>query len=66
MTPDEALLPHHTFCAFRELDCVALHLTNTSHSLEHDEIQGEEQTLRRRLWKNYAVKFPERAERVMR
>jgi hypothetical protein len=36
----------------------------SSHFLEHDQIQEEEQTLRRRLWANYAVKFPERAKRL--
>ena len=41
-----------------------IHLTDTSHSLEHDQIQEREQTYRRRLWENYAVKFPERAERL--
>jgi hypothetical protein len=39
-----------------------IQLTDTSHSLEYDEIQEGEQTLSRRLWKNYAVKFPGRAE----
>ena len=33
-------------------------------SLEHDQIQEREQTLRRRLSENYAVKFPERPERL--
>jgi hypothetical protein len=41
-----------------------IHLTDTSHSLEHDQVQEREQTLRRRLWEKYAVKFPERAERL--
>jgi len=41
-----------------------IHLTDTSHLLEHDQIQEREQTLRRRLWENYAVKFPERAKRL--
>ena len=41
-----------------------IHLPDTSHSLEHDPIQEREQTLRRRLWEKYAVKFPERAERL--
>jgi len=41
-----------------------IHLTDTSHFLEHDQIQERQQTLRRRLWENYAVKFPERAERL--
>jgi hypothetical protein len=41
-----------------------IHLTDTRHSLEHDQIEERKQTLRRRLWKNYAVKFSERAERL--
>jgi hypothetical protein len=40
------------------------HLTDTRHFLGHDEIQEREQSLRRRLWENYAVKFPERTERL--
>jgi hypothetical protein len=41
-----------------------IHLTDTSDSLEQDGIQEREQKLRRRLWKNYSVKFPERAARL--
>jgi hypothetical protein len=41
-----------------------IHLTDTSHSLDQDQIQEREQTLHRRLWKNYAVKVSEREERL--
>jgi hypothetical protein len=42
-----------------------IHLTDTSHFLEHDQVQErEQQALRRRIWENYAAKFPERAERL--
>jgi len=41
-----------------------IHLADTSRSLEHDQIQERQQTLRRRLWENYAVEFPERAKRL--
>ena len=41
-----------------------IHLLDTSHSLEHDHIQEREQTVRSRLWENYAVKIHEREERL--
>jgi hypothetical protein len=41
-----------------------IHLTDTRDSLKHDQVQEREQTLCRRLWKNYAVKFPEHPARL--
>jgi hypothetical protein len=41
-----------------------IHLTDTSYSLKQDEIQERQQTLRRRIWQNYAVKLPQRAARL--
>jgi hypothetical protein len=41
-----------------------IHLTDTSHSLEHDQVQEGQQTLRIRLWEKYTVEFSELAERL--
>jgi hypothetical protein len=43
-----------------------IYLSDTSHSLVQDEIQEREKIFRRRLWKNYAVKFLERAANTFR
>ena len=55
-------------CSMLSVDSIppveVIHLTDTSDSLEQDGIQEREQKLRRRLWKNYSVKFPERAARL--
>jgi hypothetical protein len=37
-----------------------IHLSDTRYSLEQDQVQERDQTLRRRLWKNFAVKFLDR------